>query len=131
MESGNSSLISRTAIFRVSDKLSSVSRLLVRNSPWINTFAGTAFLTDPPSILPILNVVSLSNLPWGNLFISLLAIIIADNPFSGSAPACAALPTISISKLIYVGLELVIVLGGPSPSNIIALEPSNFEKSNC
>ena len=59
----------------------------------------------------------------------MLAIIIADNPFSGSAPACAALPIISISKLIYVGLELVIVLGGPSPSNIIALEPSNLEKS--
>ena len=57
---------------------------------------------------PTLKVVFSSNLPCGSRVMISAAIFIADMPFSGSAPACAARPIISISKPIYVGLEDVI-----------------------
>ena len=69
-------------------------------------FSGTAFLTVPPSILPILKVVSSSNLPCSKLVMSSEAILIADKPFSGSTPACAALPFTEILNPMYVGLAV-------------------------
>ena len=57
------------------------------------------------------------------------AILIADSPFSGSTPAWAARPVISIVKPIYVGAATVTVLTGPSPSNTIASFAYIFEKS--
>ena len=62
----------------------------------------------PPSILPMLNVVSSLKRPWGNLEMISAAIRIEDSHFSGSTPAWAALPVISISKPMYVGLAYVI-----------------------
>ena len=99
------------------------------NSPVIVVDSATVFLVDPPSINPTLKVVFLSNLPCGNLVIKSAAILIADNPFSGSAPACADRPVISIMNPIYVGLDIVIVLAGPSPSNTIASLAEINEKS--
>ena len=59
---------------------SSDSMFRLRNSPCTVVVSGTALRTVPPSMVPTLNVVSSSSLPWGSRVIISAAMRIADRP---------------------------------------------------
>ena len=59
----------------------------VRNSPVRVALSGTVLRVEPPSMVPMLNVVSSSSLPCGRRVMISEATRMADMPFSGSMPA--------------------------------------------
>ena len=104
---------------------------LLRNSPENDASSGTAFRTVPPLMMPTLKVVSSSSRPCGNWPMISAAMRMAESPFSGSTPACAARPFTRTSNRMYVGVATVILLTGPLPSNTTASFAWSMLKSSA
>ena len=88
-----------------------------RHSPASAHASGTTFVAQPPEIVPMLAVVASSMRPSGIAPTAAAAMAMADAPFSGSTPACAARPEKRALSAQWHGAPTMTVPGAPSASS--------------
>jgi len=118
-----------TSIIR-SSCAASLSRSRLRASHSRRHRSGTTFVAVPPLTTPTFAVVSSSMRPTGMAAVARAAATIAERPFSGSMPACAARPWNSAVNLLRLGALTMTVPTGPSLSKMKAVSACNKARSS-